>query len=76
VKPTVSFLDATTVREGQGVADVIRPVGLILGSTDAVALDTLAAHAIGYDQLTVWTTIHANAVGLVRIKWIASPYEV
>ena len=64
VKPTVSFLDATTVREGQGVADVIRPVGLILGSTDAVALDTLAAHAIGYDRLTVWTTIHANAVGL------------
>ncbi len=64
VKPSVSFLDLTTVIEGQGVADAIRPVGLILGSTDAVALDTLAAHAIGYDRLTIWTSIHGNAVGL------------
>ncbi len=64
VKPSVSFLDLTTVIEGQGVADAIRPVGVILGSTDAVALDTLAAHAIGYDRLTIWTSIHGNAVGL------------
>lgn len=64
VRPTVSFLDLTTVSEGQGIADSIRPVGLVLGSTDAVALDTLAAHAIGYEDLTVWTSIHANAVGL------------
>src|SRR5712692_2407413 len=64
VRPTVSFLDLTTVIEGQGVTDAIRPVGLILGSTDAVALDTLAAHAIGYDRLTIWTSIHGNAVGL------------
>src|SRR5207247_79864 len=36
----------------------------VLGSTDAVALDTLAAHAIGYDGLTVWTNIHGHAAGL------------
>ena len=64
VRPAVSFVDATTVREGQGVADSIRPVGLVLGSTDAVALDTIATHAIGYEGLPVWTSIHGNAVGL------------
>ena len=63
-RPTISFLDLTSVIEGQGIADAIRPVGLILGSTDAVALDTLAAHAIGYEDLTVWTSVHGNAVGL------------
>jgi ferredoxin len=52
------------VIEGQGVADAVQPVGLILGSADAVALDTLAAHAIGYDELNVWTSIHGHAVGL------------
>src|SRR5262249_40000801 len=42
----------------------IQPVGLIIGSTDPVALDTLAAHAIGYESLRVWTTVVGNAVGL------------
>ena len=64
VRPTVSFLDLTSVIEGQGVADAVRPVGLILGGTDAVALDTLAAHVVGYDDLTIWTSIHGRAVGL------------
>jgi uncharacterized protein (DUF362 family) len=47
-RSTVSFLDLTSVIEGQGVADAVRPVGLVLGGTDAVALDTLAAHVVGY----------------------------
>ena len=64
VRPTLSFLDLTSVIEGQGVADAVRPVGLILGGTDAVALDTLAAHVVGYDDLTIWTSIHGSAVGL------------
>jgi uncharacterized protein (DUF362 family)/Pyruvate/2-oxoacid:ferredoxin oxidoreductase delta subunit len=63
-RPAVSFLDLTSVIEGQGVADAVQQVGLVLGSTDAVALDTLAAHAIGYDDLNVWTSIHGQAVGL------------
>ena len=62
VQPTVSFLDATTVRDG--LVEAIRPVGLILGGHDAVAIDTVAAHAIGYEELTMWTTIHGHAVGL------------
>ncbi len=64
VRPTVSFLDLTTVIEGQGVAPAIRPVGLILGSTDPVALDTVAAHSIGYEELQIWTSIHGEAMGL------------
>jgi uncharacterized protein (DUF362 family)/ferredoxin len=63
-RPTVSFLDLTSVIEGQGIADAVRPVGLVLGSMDAVALDTIAARAIGYEELTAWTSIHGNAVGL------------
>jgi len=64
VRPTVSFLDLTTVIEGQGVAPAIRNVGLILGSTDPVALDTVAAHSIGYEELQIWTNIHGEAMGL------------
>jgi len=63
-RPSVSFLDLTTMIEGQGVAEAIRPVGLILGGTDPVALDTIAAHAAGYESLTRWTSEHARAVGL------------
>lgn len=63
-RPAVSFLDLTSVIEGQYVADAVQPVGLVLGSTDTVALDTLAAHAIGYDDLTVWTSIHGHDAGL------------
>jgi uncharacterized protein (DUF362 family)/Pyruvate/2-oxoacid:ferredoxin oxidoreductase delta subunit len=64
VRPAISFLDLTSVIEGAGLAPEIRPVGLILGSTDPVALDTVAAQAVGYGDLTMWTSIHANSVGL------------
>ena len=63
----LSFLDLTSVREGQGVpgqGPSIQPVGLLLAGTDPVALDTVAAHAIGYDQLPIWTTQHAHHMGL------------
>jgi len=63
-RPSVSFLDLTTMIEGQGVAEAIRPVGLILGGADPVALDTVAAHAAGYESLTRWTSVHARAAGL------------
>jgi uncharacterized protein (DUF362 family) len=64
VKPTISFLDATTVREGLGIAEAIRPVGLILGSCDAVAIDTVIAHAIGYQDLTIWPGAPSGRVTL------------
>jgi NAD-dependent dihydropyrimidine dehydrogenase PreA subunit len=50
----LSFIDLTTVAEAAGISLKVRPVGLMLGSTDAVALDTVAAHAIGYGGLMIW----------------------
>ena len=64
VKPQLSFLDLTTVLEGHGVGSAIRPVGVLMASTDAVALDTVAAQVIGYDKLKIWTTRHAEQTGI------------
>lgn len=60
----LSFLDLTTVSEGFGIAPAVRPVGLVLASTDPVALDTVAAHSIGYEQLPRWTTHYGRRMGL------------
>lgn len=62
-RPTVSFLDLTTVLEGDGVVNAVQCVGLILAGTDVVSLDTVAAHAIGYEKLTIWPTIYAAMAG-------------
>jgi len=64
VRPHVSFLDLTTVIEGHGIGTAIRPVGVFLASTDAVALDAVAAKVIGYDTLKIWTTHHGERLGL------------
>jgi uncharacterized protein (DUF362 family)/ferredoxin len=63
-KPVLSFLDLTSVIEGQGIGPKVKDVGLILGSIDAVALDTVATQAIGYEELTLWTGIYGQKVGL------------
>jgi uncharacterized protein (DUF362 family)/Pyruvate/2-oxoacid:ferredoxin oxidoreductase delta subunit len=64
VRPHLSFLDLTTVLEGHGLGTAIRPVGVLLASTDAVALDTLAAQIVGYADLKIWPTYHAHRLGL------------
>jgi len=64
VKPDLSFLDVTTVLEGACLNPAVRPVGLIMASTDAVALDTVAAHAAGYGALPLWMTHYASKLGL------------
>lgn len=67
VPADLSILDLTSVREGQGVPGVppnIRHVELLLAGTDPVALDSVAADAIGYGPLPIWTTYHANRMGL------------
>jgi uncharacterized protein (DUF362 family)/NAD-dependent dihydropyrimidine dehydrogenase PreA subunit len=64
VQADLSFLDLTTVAEGAGINFVVRPAGLMLASTDPVALDTVAAHAIGYENLPIWTTYYANKFGV------------
>jgi uncharacterized protein (DUF362 family)/ferredoxin len=64
IKPGLSFLDLTSVVEGAGQELAIRPVGLMLASTDGVALDTLAAHAIGYEGLPLWIAHYGNKFGV------------
>ena len=68
----ISFLDLTTVAEAAGISLKVCPVGLILGGTDAVALDTVAAHAIGYQDLALWASHFAaeSGVGCNRMDQI------
>ena len=62
VRPSISLLDMTTVVDAK--ANAIRPVGLILASTDPVAADVVAAQVLGLNGQTIWTTIHAAGQGL------------
>ena len=55
-----SFLDLTSVSDGE----LVHNVGLLLASADAVALDTVAAHVIGYGDLPLWVTHYASKFGL------------
>jgi uncharacterized protein (DUF362 family)/NAD-dependent dihydropyrimidine dehydrogenase PreA subunit len=64
IPANVSFLDLTTVAAAAGISLKVCPVGLILGSTDAVALDTVAAHAIGYEDLMIWPSHFAAEAGV------------
>ena len=59
-----SVLDLTTVAEAAGITLEVRPVGLILGSADAVALDTVASHAIGYQDLPIWPSYFGGRFGI------------
>jgi uncharacterized protein (DUF362 family)/ferredoxin len=59
-----SILDLTSVVEAHGGVSQVRSVGLVLASTDPVAVDTVAAEAIGYDRLQVWPTYFGNQLGL------------
>ena len=60
----LSFLDLTSVAEAGGITLAVRPVGLVLASTDPVALDTVAAHSIGYEHLPIWPTYYGGKLGL------------
>lgn len=67
INPALSFVDMTTVRAGHGTeGDAIHPVGLLLGGADAASIDTVAAEAIGYAPLPLWTSFHGARVGLGR----------
>ena len=64
VKADLSFLDITTFVAGCGCGEEIHKVGLILASPDPVAIDALAAQAVGYDDLRIWTTYWGNRLGI------------
>ena len=81
VKPKLSIMDGVVAMEGNGpVSDDLRKIGLILASTDAVALDTTVQAIIGLKPFDVPTTAAAVKRGLGtgdlgRIEIVGEPLE-
>lgn len=65
VKPAFTILDGILAMEGQGPGRSGSPrhVGVVLGSTDAVALDVTASRMVGVDPLRVFTNLAAAKAG-------------
>jgi len=76
IKPKLSIMDAVIGLEGRG--SIIegagfgnpRQIGLVLTSSDAVALDTVAALIMGYDPMKIGTIklAHSKGLGIGDIK--------
>ncbi len=67
--PTLSLMDAVVGMEGNGpAAGKARPVGLLLASTDAVALDTVASFLMGFQPEKIPTLNEARKRGLGSAK--------
>ncbi len=65
VRPQLNIMDAVQIMEGNGPsAGKSRYLGLILASTDAVALDAIAARILGFDDGEILTTEYAYRSGL------------
>lgn len=65
VKPAVNIMDAIVAMEGEGPnAGRPKQVGLILASSDPVALDAVACAVIGIDPISIDTTRLAAEQGL------------
>lgn len=65
VRPQLNIMDAVVAMEGEGPsAGSPREVGLLLASSDAVALDAVASRIIDLDPMAVYTTAIAHARGL------------
>lgn len=69
VRPQLNIMDAVEIMEGNGPsAGKPKHLGLILASQDAVALDTIAATIVGFDDGEILTTEKAYQRGLGEIK--------
>ena len=65
VKPQVNIMDAVVAMEGEGPnAGNPRKLGLILASSDPVALDAVACEVVGIDPMSIDTTRLAHEQGL------------
>lgn len=65
VKPKVNIMDAVIAMEGEGPnAGSPRQIGLILASSDPVALDAVACKIVGIEPLSIHTTRLAHEQGL------------
>ena len=65
LRPGLSVMDAVVAMEGEGpCAGLPRHVGLVLAATDAVALDAVSAHLMGYAPGAIPSTRIAAERGL------------
>ena len=65
VPPHLTIMDAVIGMEGEGPsAGAPKNIGLILSSSDAVALDAAATRIVGYEPLHIYTTYYAQERGL------------
>jgi len=65
--PHLNIMDGVIAMEGEGPsAGNLRKVGVILASSDAVALDAVASKIVGLNPMDVFTTFHAHNRGLGR----------
>jgi uncharacterized protein (DUF362 family)/NAD-dependent dihydropyrimidine dehydrogenase PreA subunit len=77
-KPTLNIMDAIIGMEGNGPnSGTPRKMGLLIASTDAVALDAIGAYLIGYEPERILTTAIAakrnlGEINLTKIE-IAGP---
>ena len=67
VKPRFTILDGILAMEGEGPGKGGRPkeLGILLGSTDAVALDVAVCHLLGLDEEALLTNRVAGQCGLM-----------
>jgi uncharacterized protein (DUF362 family)/Pyruvate/2-oxoacid:ferredoxin oxidoreductase delta subunit len=65
IMPAITITDAITVMEGQGPANGgLKHLGLIVASTDTVALDAVCSKILRFAPLDILTTKIANQRGL------------
>lgn len=64
-KPHLTIMDGIIAMEGMGPANgKLRKLGVILASQDTVALDAVATKIIGWEPMSVPTTMYAHERGL------------
>ena len=65
VRPRLTVMDAVIGHEGEGPsAGSPKNIGLVLASSDGVALDAAATRIVGYEPLRIYTTCYAHERGL------------
>jgi len=65
IPPHLNIMDGIIAMEGEGPsAGNLRKAGVILASSDAVAIDAVAAKIAGFNPLDIFTTFHAHNRGL------------
>ncbi len=65
VQPRLNIMDSIVAMEGEGPsAGIPKKVGLVLASSDAVAIDAVAVRIIGLDPMQIYTIVDAAQRGM------------